>query len=184
LVLPFLPLAPLQILLNNLLYDVSEIGIPFDAADKEDIARPMAWDMGGVLRFTLIMGPLSSLFDVATFVLLHVGFNAEVATFRTAWFVESITTQILVIFVIRSAKPLWMSRPHPMLTASSLGALAVALVLAFTPAGSVFGFVPLPPLILAAVATISVAYLIMAEALKHVAMRSYGPQKVGHRFGV
>jgi len=170
LVLPFLPLAPLQILLNNLLYDISEIGIPFDDADKEDIARPMAWDMKDVLRFTLIMGPLSSLFDIATFALLHVGFDAGVEVFRTAWFVESITTQILVIFAIRSAKPLWMSRPNPVLVATSLGALSVALLLALTPVGRVFGFVPLPPLVLFAIATISVAYLAMAEALKRRAM--------------
>lgn len=175
LVLPFLPLAPLQILLNNLLYDVSEIGIPFDDADKEDIARPMAWDMGSVLRFTLIMGPLSSFFDIATFALLYAGLGADVDVFRTAWFVESIVTQILVIFIIRSARPPWMSRPHPALIASSLGALAVALLLALTPVGQVFGFVPLPPLVLVAIATISVTYLVMAEGLKQVAMRSGRP---------
>jgi Mg2+-importing ATPase len=173
LVLPFLPLAPLQILLNNLLYDVSEIGIPFDDADKEDIAQPMTWNMSNVLRFTLIMGPLSSLFDLATFALLHVGFGVDVDVFRTAWFVESIVTQILVIFVIRSAKPIWEGRPHPMLVATSLGALAGALLLALTPLGRVFGFVPLPPLVLGAIAMISVIYLVIAEGLKPVAMRSH-----------
>lgn len=172
LALPFLPLAPVQILLNNLLYDVSEIGIPFDGADKEDIPRPMAWDMGNVLRFTLIMGPLSSLFDIATFVLLYKGFGSDIDVFRTAWFVESIVTQILVIFIIRSAKPPWMSWPHPALIASSLGALAVALLLALTPAGRVLGFVSLPPPVLGAIAMVSVTYLVMAEGLKHVAMRS------------
>ncbi|MGD9804317.1 MAG: magnesium-translocating P-type ATPase [Hyphomicrobiaceae bacterium] len=174
LALPFLPLAPLQILLNNLLYDISEIGIPFDDADKEDIALPMAWDMGSVLRFTLIMGPLSSVFDIATFALLHAGFGADVAVFRTAWFIESIVTQILVIFIIRSAKPLWMSRPHPTLVASSLGALAVALLLALTPIGRVFDFVPLPPLLLIAIAVIGVVYLAMAEGLKRIAMPTHG----------
>jgi len=113
LVLPFLPLAPLQILLNNLIYDVSEIGIPFDTADDKELARPQTWDMQSVLRFTLIMGPLSSLFDAATFALLHLGFGADPAVFRTAWFIESIATQILVIFVIRTARPCWTSRPHP-----------------------------------------------------------------------
>ncbi len=174
LALTFLPLAPLQILLNNLLYDISEIGIPFDDADEEDLARPMAWDMGSVLRFTLIMGPLSSLFDIATFALLYAGFGASVEVFRTAWFVESIATQILVIFVIRSVKPPWLSRPHPALVASSLGALAVALLLALTPAGKLFGFAPLPPLVLGMIVVISIAYLAMAEGLKHVAMRPAG----------
>jgi Mg2+-importing ATPase len=171
LALPFLPLAPLQILLNNLLYDISEIGIPFDDADKEDIALPMVWDIGSLLRFTLIMGSLSSLFDLATFALLHAGFGAAIEVFRTAWFIESIVTQILVIFIIRSAKPLWAGRPHPALVASSLGALLVALLLALTPIGRVFGFVPLPPLVLAAIAAISITYLATAEGLKHIAMR-------------
>ena len=120
LVLPFLPLAPLQILLNNLIYDVSEIGIPFDSADKEDLAKPRAWNMKAVLRFTLIMGPLSSVFDVATFALLRVGFDASVEIFRTAWFVKSIVTQILVIFIIRTARPFWASWPHPALAGTSI----------------------------------------------------------------
>ncbi len=180
LALPFLPLAPLQILLNNLLYDISEIGIPFDDADKEDIARPMAWDMGSVLRFTLIMGPLSSLFDIATFVLLHAVLDVGVEAFRTAWFVESIATQILVIFIIRSAKPPWKSRPHPMLVASSLGALAVALLVALSPIGQIFGFVSMPAEILAAIAAISLVYLMTAEGLKRYAMRE-SFRKVGRQ---
>ncbi len=170
LVLPFLPLAPLQILLNNLIYDVSEIGIPFDSADKEQLATPQSWDMRQVLRFTLVMGPLSSLFDLATFAMLHWGFHADVATFRTAWFVESIATQILVIFIIRTAKPLWLSRPHPILIATSLGALAVALVLALTPLGAIVGFVALPGPILASIAAVSLGYLAMAEMLKRYAV--------------
>jgi Mg2+-importing ATPase len=121
------------------------------------------------------MGPLSSLFDIATFALLYLGFGADVEVFRTAWFVESIVTQILVIFIIRSAKPPWMGRPHPALIASSLGALTVALLLALTPIGQVFGFVPLPPPVLAVIALVSVTYLVMAEGLKHVAMRSGHP---------
>jgi Mg2+-importing ATPase len=177
LVLPFLPLAPLQILLNNLIYDVSEIGIPFDTADDKELARPQTWDMQSVLRFTLIMGPLSSLFDAATFALLHLGFGADPAVFRTAWFIESIATQILVIFVIRTARPCWTSRPHPWLAATSLGALAVALILALTPLGGFAGFVPPSASILAALAVISAAYLAVAEALKHVAKR---PSR-GHR---
>jgi Mg2+-importing ATPase len=172
LVLPFLPLVPLQILLNNLLYDISEIGIPFDDADSEDVARPVSWNIARVLRFTLIMGPLSSLFDMATFALLHVGFGAAPEAFRTAWFVESIVTQILVIFIIRSARPIWLTRPHPMLVASSLGALAVALLLALTSLGRIFDFVALPSLMLAAIAAISLAYLAAAEALKRFAIGS------------
>jgi P-type Mg2+ transporter len=105
---------------------------------------------------------------------LYAVLGVDVAIFRTAWFVESIVTQILVIFVIRSAKPIWMSRPHPMLVATSLGALTAALILALTPIGHVFGFVPLPPLVLTAIALIAVGYLAMAEGLKSVAMPSRG----------
>lgn len=173
--LPFLPLTPLQILLNNLIYDLSEIGIPFDNADAEDLSHPKTWDMDSVLRFTLVMGPLSSLFDIATFALLHVGFGVSAEVFRTAWFVESITTQILVIFIIRTARPAWASRPDRALTATSLGGLAIALALGLTPLGQVVGFVALPWPVLAAVAGVSIAYLAAAEALKPMAMRPRRP---------
>jgi P-type Mg2+ transporter len=172
LVLPFLPLSPVQILLNNLLYDISEVGIPFDTADPETLARPQSWDMRQVLRFTLVMGPLSSLFDAATFFLLLRVFGAGVDVFRTAWFVESIITQVLVIFVIRTTRPFWSSRPHPVVVATSLGALAVALATALTPLGRAFGFVPLPPAILLAIGGLSIAYLACAEGLKRFAMPS------------
>ncbi len=171
LLLPFLPLAPLQILLNNLIYDFSEIGIPFDTADEDMLARPQVWDMRAVLRFTLIMGPLSSLFDLATFYLLYAVFHAEPATFRTAWFVESIATQVLVIFIIRTSKPLWRSRPHWVPTATALGALALALVLALSPLGHFAGFTAAPPSVLAAIAVVSLAYLLAAEGLKKIAMK-------------
>jgi len=181
LMLPFLPLAPLQILLNNLIYDLSEIGIPFDSADQEALAVPQVWNMQSVLRFTLIMGPLSSLFDMATFALLYWGFGAAVGVFQTAWFIESIVTQILVIFIIRTAKPLWASRPDPVLVATSLGSLAVALLLALTPVGGYVGFVAVPLPILAVVAGVSIAYLAAAEGLKRIAMHPYGRGLPGQR---
>ena len=87
-IIPFLPLTPVQVLLNNLLYDTSETGIPFDRVEPQEVAEPHAWDMASVLRFTLVMGPLSSLFDIAIFAILLLGFGADPATFRTAWFVE------------------------------------------------------------------------------------------------
>lgn len=180
LVLPFLPLAPLQILVNNLIYDLSEIGIPFDHADPTDLERPHSWDMRDVLHFTLVMGPLSSVFDLATFAVLRLGFGAQEEMFRTAWFVESITTQILVIFIVRTAWPTLSSCPHPLLVASSLGALALALLLALTPVGHVLGFGALPLPVLGAVALISLAYLASAEALKRFAMRPARP-KFGRR---
>jgi P-type Mg2+ transporter len=168
--IPFLPLTPIQILLNNLLYDLSEVGIPYDTVTPDDIQRPHAWSMSELLRFTLIMGPLSSLFDIATFAILLLGFHASIEAFRTAWFVESMVSQILVIFLIRTAAPAWSSRPHPTLVLTSLGALAVALMLALTPLGHWFGFVPLDAPLLGAVAVLVMVYLVVAEMLKRVAM--------------
>jgi Mg2+-importing ATPase len=173
--LPFLPLTPLQVLLNNLLYDLSEIGIPFDRADEAAVRRPHPWRMREVMRTVFVMGPLSSLFDLATFAMLLAWVGDDVATFRTGWFVESIATQILVIFAIRTPGPAWRSRPHPVLVATSLGALALALMLALTPAGAFFGFVPLPAPLLAAIAGVTLLYLIAAEVLKRFALRETPP---------
>jgi Mg2+-importing ATPase len=165
-VLPFLPMLPVQILLNNLLYDLSEIGIPFDNVDGEDLARPRAWNMQAILRFTLIMGTLSSLFDFAIFAILHYVFDVGVGLFRTAWFVESMATQILVIFIIRTAARAWSSKPNSWLVASSLGTLTVALLLPLTPLGAAFEFVHIPNHIALAVVVIVAAYLSSAELIK------------------
>ncbi|HEX5499087.1 MAG TPA: HAD-IC family P-type ATPase, partial [Thermomicrobiales bacterium] len=172
--LPFLPLTPLQVLLNNLLYDLSEIGIPFDRADPGDVANPRTWDMRAVLRFTILMGPLSSVFDLLTFAWLLQIVHVDVATFRTAWFVESIATQILVIFIIRTTGPTWRSRPDPLLVATSLGGLLLALLVAFTPAGGFVGFGRVDPAILAGIAAVTVAYLAAAEAVKRLALAPDG----------
>jgi P-type Mg2+ transporter len=169
LVLPFLPLLPVQILLNNLIYDVSETGIPFDDVDSRDLARPRAWDMRAILRFTLIMGSLSSLFDLATFAMLLQVFKTTAEQFRTAWFVESTATQILVIFVIRSYRPVWASRAHPALMASSLGALLVSLAIVSTKLGAAFDFVAMPWTMAGAIAALVIAYLVSAELLKKFA---------------
>jgi P-type Mg2+ transporter len=169
--LPFLPLLPLQILLNNLLYDLSEIGIPFDSVDAEDSARPHAWDMSAILRFTIVMGVVSSLFDAATFLILLKGFGTDAAHFQTGWFLESIATQILVIFLIRTRRVPWMaSLPQIVLIGTSLGALALALLLVLGPLGGWFGFVPLSGALLAAMAAVTLAYLSAAEAAKHFAI--------------
>jgi Mg2+-importing ATPase len=171
-VLPFLPLLPFQILLNNLLYDLSEIGIPFDAVDAEDTARPHAWDMAGILRFTIVMGIVSSVFDAATFLILLKGFGTDAAQFQTGWFLESIATQILVIFLIRTRRLPWRATPaHVALTVTSLGALAVALFVAAGPLRTLFGFVPLSWPLMGALAAVTVAYLVAAEAAKQFAIR-------------
>jgi Mg2+-importing ATPase len=171
-VLPFLPLLPLQILLNNLLYDLSEIGIPFDEVDPEETAEPHDWDIAGILRFALVMGAVSSLFDAATFFVLLKFFNTDAALFQTGWFLESIATQILVIFIIRSRRPPWRSSsPSPVLIVTSLGALAAAILLATTPIRQFFGFVALPADLGIAIGVILMAYLAVAEAAKHFAFK-------------
>jgi Mg2+-importing ATPase len=164
--LPFLPLTPIQVLLNNLIYDLSEIGIPFDRVEAAEMARPRAWDMGEILRFTAVMGGLSSLFDMATFAILLLAFGAAPDLFRTAWFLESIATQILVIFVIRTHAPAWTSRAHPVLVATSLIALAAAPVLVLSPVAGALGFVPLPGALAVAIVAIVLAYLACAEVAK------------------
>jgi len=179
LVLPFLPLTAVQVLLNNLIYDLAQVGIPFDGADASDLARPRAWDMRGLLRFTAIMGPLSSVFDVATFALLLWVFHADVAQFRAAWFIESMASQILVIFVIRTAGPALTSRAHPALTATALAGLALALALPFLPWGVVLGFAPPTGATLAAIAGLVGAYLVCAEGLKRLAL---GQARAGRIF--
>jgi Mg2+-importing ATPase len=125
--------------------------------------------MREILRFTAVMGTLSSLFDMATFAILVFAFAAGPDLFRTAWFVESIATQILVIFVIRTHGPVWMSRPHPALIASSLAALAGALILVVSPIGATLGFVPVSGGLVITIAIIVATYLACAEIAKHVA---------------
>ncbi|RXF69893.1 magnesium-translocating P-type ATPase [Hansschlegelia zhihuaiae] len=169
--LPFLPLTPVQVLLNNLLYDVSEAGIPYDAVDPDEARAPHGWDIAHIYHFTLIMGLLSSAFDLASFAILRLAFGAPEAAFQTAWFIESMITQILVVFVIRTGGPCWATRPHPLLIASSLGALGCAIALALAPLGSLFGFANPGAPALAAMLAISCGYLIAAELAKRMIMR-------------
>ncbi len=164
--LPFLPMLPTQILLNNLLYDVSEIGIPFDGVRAEAVARPQVWSMPALIRFAAVMGPLSSAFDLLTFAGLSLVFHVAAPEFRTAWFLESMATQILVIFVIRTNGRPWADLPRPALALSSLGALLVAMVLPFTPVGGWFGFVAPPLVVVASIGGVTLAYLVLAELLK------------------
>jgi Mg2+-importing ATPase len=168
--LPFLPLTAVQVLLNNMLYDLSQVGIPFDSADASDVATPHGWDMRALVRFAFIMGPLSSVFDIATFVALLGFFHVDVATFRAAWFVESMATQILVVFVIRAALRFWSDRPHPALALTALPCLTIAPLLPFSPLARVLGFEGPSAAIMATIALLVLAYLFAAEALKRTAI--------------
>jgi len=164
--LPFLPLLPSQILLNNLLYDVSEIPLPLDRADAAETARPQRWDMALVRRFMWVLGPVSSLFDFLTFYILLGVLHAQAPLFRTGWFLESLATQVLVIFVIRTRGSPVASRPHPALAVVALAVLAVAAALPFTPLAAPLGFVAPPPLFFGVLAALVAAYLVLAELAK------------------
>jgi Mg2+-importing ATPase len=166
LILPFLPMLPVQILLNNLLYAVSEMPIPLDGVDNEITAKPEHWDMRFIRNFMLVMGPVSSIFDFLTFGLLLLVFHADEALFQTGWFIESLATQVLVIFVLRTRGNPLKSRPYPLLTATSLAVVVLAVVLPFTPLGTWFGFAPPSPAFLLAIAGLTVSYLALAQAAK------------------
>jgi Mg2+-importing ATPase len=164
--LPFLPMLPLQILLNNLLYDVSEITLPLDNVDDEDLASPKHWHMGFIRNFMLTIGPISSLFDFLTFYLLIKLFDAQEAMFRTGWFVESMATQVLVIFVIRTRRNPLRSRPNRWLVLTSLSVLLMAMLLPFTALAPYLGFTALPTAFFALLVGLVVTYLVMVEGGK------------------
>lgn len=166
LVLPFLPMLPLQILLNNLLYDASEISLPLDEVDAEDLAAPKRWDMAFIRNFMLTIGPISSLFDFLTFYLLLQLFGPQEALFHTGWFVESIATQVLVIFVIRTRRNPLRSHPNRLLVLSSLSVVLLAMVLPFTVLAPYLGFQPLPMEFFGLLVLLLAAYLGMVEGAK------------------
>jgi Mg2+-importing ATPase len=159
-------MLPLEILLNNLLYDVSEITLPLDHVDAEDLAQPKQWDMGFIRNFMLTIGPISSLFDFLTFYVLIHWFNAQESLFRTGWFVESMATQVLVIFVIRTRRNPLRSRPHAWLLTTSLVVVLTAMLLPFTPLAPYLGFTPLPLSFFGLLAGLVVAYLGVVEGGK------------------
>ncbi len=166
LVLPFLPMLPVQILLNNLLYDVSELPIPMDEVDTEYLARPRRWDMAFIRDFMVTLGPVSSIFDFLTFFVMLSVLGADERVFHTGWFIESLATQVLVIFVIRTEGNPLRSRPALWLTLSSLGVITAAIVLPLTPLGARLGFVPPPRTFFWALAAMVAVYLVAAEAAK------------------
>jgi Mg2+-importing ATPase len=171
LILPFLPMLPIQILLNNLLYDISEIAIPFDQVDEEAIAGPVKWDVKFIERFMLVFGPVSSVFDFITFYALLYLFGAGEALFQTGWFIESITTQVLVVFAIRTRRPIFRSRPHAFLAAMATAVVAVAIALPMLPAGRWLGFVAPPPLFFVFLVGATLAYLAIVEIVKRIFYR-------------
>jgi P-type Mg2+ transporter len=172
--LGFLPMLPIQILLNNLLYDLSESTIPTDNVDESYIQTPKKWDIEFIKKFILVFGPISSVFDILTFLILLFVLKADAPLFQTAWFIESICTQTLIIFVIRTRiTPFYASRPSRLLLASTLTIVAVACLLPFTIIGSLFGFVTPPLSFYAILVGLVAGYLILVELVKIWFYRRY-----------
>ncbi len=169
--LPFLPMQPVQILLNNILYDLSESAVPLDAVDQSEIMTPQRWDMHFLRNFMLTMGPVSSLFDFLTFYLLLQVFHAGESTFQTGWFVESLATQVLVIFIIRTSLNPLRSLPHPALLLTSIVVVSLAVALPVLPLGVYVGFVPLPSWFYAALALLVLSYLVIVQIVKVIFYR-------------
>jgi Mg2+-importing ATPase len=175
--LSFLPMLPTQILLNNLLYDVSEMTIPTDNVDEEQLQRPARWDTALIRHFMIFFGPISSLFDFATFAILLWVFNANATLFRSGWFVESLATQSLAIFAIRTRRvPFFRSRPSVPLLASTLAVVAIGIALPFSPLAHTLGFTALPAGLVAAIVVMIPTYLLLLELGK---LRFYRIQITG-----
>jgi Mg2+-importing ATPase len=166
-VLSFLPMLPGQILLNNLLYDSGQLAIPGDRVDPEQLVAPSHWDIAFIRRFMFLFGGISSLFDFATFALMLSVFNAAPEEFRSGWFIESIATQTLIIFAIRTRRvPFLRSRASTGLTLAALAVVAVGLWLPYSPVNTLLGFTPLPAAFLLALVGMIVVYLVLVEAAK------------------
>jgi Mg2+-importing ATPase len=172
--LPFLPMEPKQILTNNLLYDFSQVPIPGDNVDPEQIARPRPWQMGEIARFILFVGPCSSIFDYTTyFMMLYVfGCWHNAALFQTGWFVESLLTQTLIIHIIRTNRipflQSWASWP---LTVTTAVIMAFGAWLPFSPIASMLGFAPLPPLYWPLIILTLFCYVVLTQGVKAFLIR-------------
>jgi Mg2+-importing ATPase len=166
--LSFLPMLPTQILLNNFLYDVSQISIPSDNVDPALLHRPKRWRIEFIRQFMMIIGPISSIYDFLTFGVLlwvfHAASNAPL--FHTGWFVESLATQTLVVFVIRTAGNPLKSRPSGPLLGAVVAIVAIAVVLPYTSLGKLMQFTALPLTLLGAIAFLAVTYLLLVQFVK------------------
>jgi Mg2+-importing ATPase len=175
--LPFLPMAPIQVLTNNLLYDFSQTTIPTDNVDEEYLASPRRWDIGNIFKFMVFIGPISSIFDYATYGMMLYVFDAwnNPSLFQTGWFVESLLTQTLIIHIIRTARiPFIESHASPALIATTVIICTVGMTLPFTWAGSALGFVPLPLLYWPLVAAMLLTYAVLTHLVKVWFIRRWG----------
>lgn len=170
---PFLPMTAPQILLNNLLYDISEVAIPLDHVDEESLAKPQKWSMRFIVKFMCFFGPISSMFDFCMFFMMFKIFHVTESLFQTVWFVESLATQVLVIFIIRTRFSIFKSRPHPLLIFLSIFILLLGVIITLTPWGGYFGFVKPPMIFFFILMVMVVVYLTIAEIGKRIFYRVF-----------
>jgi Mg2+-importing ATPase len=167
LALPFLPLLAPQILLNNFLSDVPSLAIATDNVDREQVRRPTHWNIAYIRRFMVAFGLVSSLFDFVTFAFLLLVAQATAAVFQTAWFVESLITELAIVLVIRTRKAFWRSRPSALLSWLTLAVALLAVAIPYLPGAGWLGFIPLPAFAVAGLVAITLLYLAASEATKH-----------------
>jgi len=175
--LPFLPMAPIQVLTNNLLYDFSQTAIPTDNVDEEYLASPRRWDIDNIFKFMIFIGPISSIFDYATYAMMLFVFDSwtNPSLFQTGWFVESLLTQTLIIHIIRTARiPFVESHASPTLIGTTIIVSLVGIGLPFTVAGAALGFTPLPALYWPLVATLLLSYSVLTHLVKVWFVRRWG----------
>jgi Mg2+-importing ATPase len=172
--LPFLPMLPIQIILNNFLYDMSQLAIPTDNVDEEYIKKPRPWNIDSIKRFMITIGPVSSIFDFITFIVMFMILYAIPPVFQTAWFIESLFTQVLVVHIIRTNKvPFIESRPSRALMFTSVIVVLIGLSITLLPIGKIFGFQPLPWYYLMIIFGIVMAYLIVTFTVKKKLMERF-----------
>ena len=172
--LPFLPMLPTQILLNNFLYDLAQVTIPSDNVDDAYLRRPQRWDMRVIRDFMLFIGPISSMFDFLTFYVLLRYFHASEPLFHTGWFVESLATQTLVLFVIRTMGNPFRSRPSRSLTITTLVIAGIGVALPVTPLATLLGFTMLPASYFVFLIPATVTYLLLVDMAKRQLARRLG----------
>jgi Mg2+-importing ATPase len=175
--LPFLPMAPIQLLINNLMYDLSMTTIATDNVDDDFVATPRRWEMGNIARYMFVFGPVSSLFDYVTFGVMWflLGLSHHPVLFQTGWFVESLLSQTLIVYVIRTARvPFLQSNPSLPLLVSTLGFCLLGILLPVSPLAGLFGFAALPHLYWLYLIAILVIYMLLAQGVKMLLIRRIG----------
>jgi len=176
-ILPFLPMTPAQILLNNFLYDTSQLSIPTDNVDKEYLIKPKPWNIDFIKKFILYIGPLSSIFDFLTFGIMWFAFGANASLFHTGWFVESLTTQVLVVHIIRTDKiPFVESKPSKALLFTTLGIIFLGWIIPYTGLGKLIGFSSLPASFFVILVVLSFVYLLLVQWVKKWFNKKFGLQ--------